>query len=53
MEQLPKREGSKIPLAGGVYYLLLVGEMPTLEDALFIEDEWKERRMIPGMCCAC
>ena len=48
MEQLPKREGSKIPLAGGVYYLLLVGEMPTLEDALFIEDEWKERRLIPG-----
>ena len=48
MEQLPKREGSKVPLAGGVYYLLLVGEMPTLADALFIEDEWKERRMIPG-----
>jgi citrate synthase len=48
MEKLPKRPGTQVPLAGGVYYLLLIGEMPTLEDALMIEDEWKERRLIPG-----
>src|SRR5512139_3766040 len=28
IEKLPKPEGAEMPYAGGLYYLLLVGEMP-------------------------
>lgn len=45
--QLPKLDGAEIPLVGGLYYLLLVGEMPTLELALAVEDEWKQRSRVP------
>jgi citrate synthase len=44
---LPKAEGSEIPLAGGLYYLLLTGELPTLTDALEVEEEWHQRAELP------
>ena len=44
---LPKADGSEMPLAGGVYYLLLVGEMPTRQDALDVEEEWRRRSDLP------
>ncbi|MCJ7530663.1 MAG: citrate (Si)-synthase [Anaerolineales bacterium] len=47
MEKLPKAKGDNIPLAGGLYYLLLVGEIPTLEQAVAVENEWKSRWDIP------
>ena len=47
MELLPKAEGSDFPLSGGLYYLLLVGEVPTLEEALEVESAWKARSGIP------
>ena len=47
LEKLPKAEGSDLPLAGGMYYLLLIGEMPTLEDALAVEEEWRQRSDLP------
>src|SRR5512136_775522 len=31
---LPKARGSKMPLVGGLYYLLMVGEVPSKEQAL-------------------
>jgi citrate synthase len=36
-----------MPYVGGLYYLLLIGEIPTLEEALQVENEWKERSKIP------
>ena len=47
LEILPKSEGANIPMVGGLYYLLLVGEIPTMEEALEVEDEWKKRAKIP------
>jgi citrate synthase len=48
LEKLPKVSGAKIPLVGGLYYLLLIGETPTLEEAMEVEDEWKARWEIPA-----
>jgi citrate synthase len=47
LEKLPKLPGDEIPLVGGLYYLLLVGEVPTLQEALEVEDEWKKRSAVP------
>lgn len=47
MELLPKPENSEYPYSGGVYYLLLVGEIPSVENALEIENIWKEREQVP------
>jgi len=47
MELLPKAEGSNFPLSGGLYYLLLVGEVPSMEEALEVENAWKARSGIP------
>jgi citrate synthase len=45
---LPKHKGAEIPLVGGLYFLLLIGEIPTLQEAQEVEDEWKARRAVPG-----
>ncbi len=47
LEKLPKWDGTDIPLAGGLYYLLLVDEVPNMEQAQFVEDEWKRRGQVP------
>ncbi|MBN1668691.1 MAG: citrate (Si)-synthase [Anaerolineales bacterium] len=47
LELLPKAEGAQFPLAGGLYYLLLVGELPSYEDAMAVENAWKARSGIP------
>ena len=47
LEKLPKPEGSESPYVGGLYYLLLVGSIPTLEEALAVEAEWKARSGVP------
>jgi citrate synthase len=48
LEILPKAAGSEYPLLGGLYYLLMVGQTPTLEEALIVEEGWKCRYDIPG-----
>ncbi len=48
LEKLPKKAGAEIPLVAGLYYLLLVGEIPTLEQAQSVEDEWKARWEVPS-----
>jgi citrate synthase len=48
IEKLPKLPGNEMPLVGGLYYLLLIGEIPTLDQALSVEDEWKTRSAIPS-----
>lgn len=47
LEKLPKARGNKIPLVGGFYFLLMVGELPTKEQALEVEAEWAKRSAIP------
>jgi citrate synthase len=47
LELLPKRKGDTIPFSGGIYYLLLVGRIPTYEEAMEVENEWKQRQEVP------
>ena len=47
LEALPKARGGKMPLVGGLYYLLMVGEVPTREQAMEVEAEWAQRAEIP------
>lgn len=44
---LPKGPGMEIPYVGGLYYLLVIGDIPTLEQAIDVEVEWKSRAEIP------
>ncbi len=48
LEKLPKGPGAEIPLVGGLYYLLLVGEVPGFEEAMTVENEWKMRSEVPA-----
>jgi citrate synthase len=47
LKALPKARASKMPLVGGLYYLLMVGEVPTKEQALEVEAEWGKRAVVP------
>lgn len=47
LAKLPKPNGAEMPYVGGLYYLLLIGELPSEDEALEIEDEWKKRWEIP------
>jgi citrate synthase len=47
LDVLPRNPNQVMPLVGGLYYLLLTGEIPTYEQALEVEDEWKARMEIP------
>ena len=48
LELLPKDENAEMPMVGGLYYLLLIGEIPSHDEALEVEDEWKSRWDIPS-----
>jgi len=47
LTKLPKPKGAEIPYIGGLYYLFLVGSIPTTEQALEVENEWKKRGKVP------
>lgn len=47
LKALPKGRGNKIPMVGGLYYLLMVGDVPTKEQALEVEAEWAKRAEVP------
>jgi len=47
LKKLPKARGGKMPMVGGLYYLLMIGEVPTKEQAKEVEDEWAKRAEIP------
>ena len=44
---LPKAPGGGEPLPEGLFYLMLVGEMPTEEDANHITSVWQRRSHVP------
>jgi citrate synthase len=45
--KLPKLPGTGEPLPEGLFYLLLMGEIPTLEEALAVGEDWKKRAQLP------
>lgn len=47
LKKLPKARGGKMPLVGGLYYLLMIGEVPTKEQAMEVEAEWSKRADVP------
>jgi citrate synthase len=48
LEKLPKAEGAEMPMVAGLYYLLMVGEIPTMEAAREVEKEWMARWDVPS-----
>ncbi|NNL92812.1 MAG: citrate (Si)-synthase [Saprospiraceae bacterium] len=47
-EILPKRKGTgKEPLPEGLFWLMLVDEVPTQEQADWLSDEWEKRATVP------
>ncbi|KPV42055.1 citrate (Si)-synthase [Alicyclobacillus ferrooxydans] len=47
MEKLPKVPGGEMPYVEGQFYLLLTGEIPTLEEVQELAEELKSRRALP------
>jgi len=48
LEKLPKPDGAVIPYVGGLFYLLMVGEIPTKAQAEEVETEWAKRSVVPN-----
>lgn len=46
-ELLPSRDGDSEPLPEGLFWLMLVDEIPTQEDVNWLSDEWEKRATIP------
>jgi len=47
-ERLPKAEGGSEPLPEGLFYLMLVGEVPTQEHAEHVSATWARRSHVPN-----
>ena len=47
-ELLPNRDGDDQPLPEGLFWLMLVGELPTKEDVDWLSDEWEKRAEVPA-----
>lgn len=46
-ELLPTAEGGHEPLPEGIFWLMLVGEIPTKEEVKWLGEQWKRRSVIP------
>ncbi|MBO9564148.1 MAG: citrate (Si)-synthase, eukaryotic [Niastella sp.] len=47
-EKLPKAKGGSEPLPEGLFYLMLIGELPTEEDVAHISSIWQRRSHVPN-----
>ncbi len=47
-EKLPKVEGGNEPLPEGLFYLMLIGEVPTHEDVDHVSATWARRSHVPN-----
>jgi citrate synthase len=47
-QQLPKVPGGTEPLPEGLFYLMLLGELPTYDDVLEIQANWRARSEVPA-----
>ena len=46
-EKLPKAEGSNEPLPEGLFWLMLVGKIPTHEEVKWLTEQWVNRSTVP------
>lgn len=46
-EKLPKAMGGFEPLPEGIFYLMLIGELPTEEDVINVGNNWARRAIVP------
>lgn len=46
-ELLPKVPGGKEPLPEGLFWLMLVGEIPTEEEVAWLTEQWRHRSNVP------
>ena len=46
-DKLPKAPGGTEPLPEGIFYLLLLGEIPTYQDCVELTEEWQKRSVLP------
>ncbi len=46
-EKLPRFRGGREPMPEGLFWLMLVGEIPTQEEVQWLSDEWKKRAVVP------
>lgn len=46
-ELLPKTPGGKEPLPEGLFWLMLVGEIPTEEEVAWLTEQWRHRSNVP------
>ena len=47
-QQLPKAKGGTEPLPEGLFYLMLIGDLPDEEDAAHITSVWQRRSHVPN-----
>src|SRR3954469_25523955 len=47
-QKLPKAKGGGEPLPEGLFYLMLIGELPTDEDASHLTSVWQRRSHVPN-----
>ena len=47
-EKLPKAPGGTEPLPEGLFYLMLIGELPTDQDVLDVTNSWQRRSHVPS-----
>jgi citrate synthase len=47
LAKLPKPRGAKMPYVGGLYYLLITGDIPTRAQAEEVEKDWAARAVVP------
>lgn len=47
-EHLPKAPGSAEPLPEGLFYLMLIGELPTEADVQYLSSMWARRSHVPN-----
>ncbi len=47
-EKLPRAQGGTEPLPEGLFWLMLVGELPSEEDVAWLSGEWETRSTVPA-----
>jgi len=47
-KKLPKAPGGIEPLPEGLFYLMLIGELPTEEDVAYLSSVWQRRSHVPN-----
>ncbi len=47
-QKLPKAEGGSEPLPEGLFYLMLIGELPTDDDVQHLTSVWQRRSHVPN-----